>query len=84
MDPTFGEHGTIKWNVLVQNKTNKPLSAVKVDFTSYDASGKILASTFTYVNAVPPGGTQSAKSFADLYGGEATADVKISEVRLSE
>ena len=83
-DQSFGEHGTIKWNVLVQNKTDKPLSSVKVDFTSYDAAGKILASTFTYVDAIPPGGTQSADSYADLYGGEARADVKISEVRYSQ
>jgi hypothetical protein len=83
-DPTYGGRGTIKWNVEVKNVSDKPLSSVKVDFTSYDASGKLLGSTFTYVEAIPPGETRSDDSFADLYGGEANATVKIAEVRFAQ
>jgi zinc-ribbon domain len=83
-DRDFGTHGTIKWNVLVKNISDKPIESVKVNFTSYDANGHILASTFTFVEAIPPGETRSSESYADLYGNETTADAKISEVRFSQ
>jgi zinc-ribbon domain len=83
-DRDFGTRGTIKWNVLVKNVSDKAIESVKVNFTSYDANGQVLASTFTFVEAIPPGDTRSADSFADLYGNEANADAKIVEVRFSQ
>ena len=84
VDPSFGTNGTIKWRVSIKNKTDKPIEAVKVDFTSYDASGKMLTSTFAYVSAIPPMGKRDRESYADFYGPEQTADVAISSVRFSE
>jgi hypothetical protein len=82
-DPSFGTHGTIKWNVQVRNKTSDNISSVKVEFTTYDKSGKLISSTFTYVSAIPPGQTRSGESFADLYMTEEKAAVQIADVRLS-
>jgi hypothetical protein len=36
------------------------------------------------VDAIPPGETRSADSYADLYGGETRANAKISEVRFND
>jgi hypothetical protein len=83
MDPSFGTRGTIKWNVEVRNKSSQNISTVKVDFTTYDQSGKLIATTFTYVNAIPPGQTRSTESYADLYGTEVRANAQISDVRLA-
>lgn len=80
VDPSFGTNGTIKWNVSVQNTSDRPIEMARVDFATYDASGKLIATTFTYVHAIPPGGTRSESSFADLYGNEAKANVTLSSV----
>lgn len=80
-DATFGGHGTVKWNAEVKNVSDRPIASVKVDLTTYDASGHLLASSFTFVNAIPPGETRSTESFADYFGNEAKADAVISEVR---
>jgi len=82
-DPAFGTRGTIKWRVVVQNLTQRAIDNVKVDFSSYDREGRLLTSTFTYVNAIPPGGSRSEESFADLYGTEARAAAEVTGVRFS-
>lgn len=83
-DPTFGTHGTIKWNVSVKNISDKPIRNAKVEFTTYDKSGKLIATTFTYVDAIPAGETRSDSSFADYYGTEDRAEVQLSEVNFAD
>lgn len=82
-DRNFGTRGTIKWNVQVRNKTSQNLSSVKVEFTTYDGSGKLVASTFTYVSAIPAGETRATESYADLYGTEQRANAVIADVRFA-
>ena len=82
-DPDFGTRGTIKWRVVVQNLTQRAIDNVKVDFSSYDRQGRLLTSTFTYVNAIPPGGSRTDESFADLYGTEVRATAEVAGVRFS-
>jgi hypothetical protein len=83
-DPDFGTRGTIKWNILVRNVSARPLSSVKVTLTTFDGQGKLIASDFTYVNAIPPGDTRSEDSFADYYGNEARAEARITDVRYAD
>jgi len=83
-DPNFGTHGAIKWNVEVQNKSTRNISSVRVEFTSYDKTGKLVTSTFAYVHAIPSGQTRSDQSFADLYGTEDRANVRIAEVTFAQ
>jgi hypothetical protein len=82
-DPTFGTNGTIKWNVSVKNISDKPISMARVEFSTYDAAGKLITTTFTYVHAIPPGETRSDNSYADLYGNEAKANVQLTEVNFA-
>ncbi len=82
-DPDFGTRGTIKWNVQVRNKSSQNISTVKVDLTTYDRAGKLVASTFTYVSAIPPGQTRSTESYEDLYGTEERANAQITDVRFA-
>ncbi|HEX8365340.1 MAG TPA: FxLYD domain-containing protein [Allosphingosinicella sp.] len=82
-DREFGTRGTIKWRVAVQNLTQRAIDNVKVDFSSYDRDGRLLTSTFTYVHAIPPGGSRTEESFADLYGTENRASAVVTEVRFS-
>ena len=79
-DPDFGSNGAIKWNVQVRNKSAKPMSLVKVEFTTYDKAGKLIASDFTYVQAIPAGQTRSDESYADYYGTEDKAGVQVADV----
>jgi zinc-ribbon domain len=58
-DPSFGTRGTIKWNVEVRNKSSRNIRDVKVEFSTYDSAGNLIATTFTFVNAIPPGQTSS-------------------------
>jgi hypothetical protein len=80
-DPLFGSRGTIKWNVEVHNRSTRNIRSVKVEFTTYDKGGKLVASTFAFVEAIPAGATRGTNSFADLYGTEKTATVQPSTVQ---
>jgi hypothetical protein len=79
-DPNFGSRGTIRWNVEIRNKSDRNIRSVKVQFSTYDSTGSLIASTFTFVDAIPPGDTRSGSSFADWYRTEKNATVKIAEV----
>lgn len=82
-DPSFGGKGAVKWNVTVRNVSSRPIEHVRVDFTTYDKAGKMIATTFTYVNAIPPGQSRSENSFADYYGTEEKAQTVIAEVNFA-
>jgi hypothetical protein len=82
-DPNFGTRGTIKWNVQVRNKSSQNISAAKVEFTTYDGAGKLVATTFTYVSAIPAGQTRATESYADLYGTERRANAVVADVRFA-
>jgi hypothetical protein len=79
-DPSFGGRGTIKWNVLVRNKSSQNIRNVKVELTTYDKSGKLVSSTFAFVDAIPAGQSRSTNSFADFYGMESTAKIQLGEI----
>ncbi len=83
-DPTFGTKGTIKWNVQVRNKSSRNIRSVKVEFTTFDREGKLVATTFTFVDAIPSGQMRAANSFADFYRTEQRATVRISDVMFAE
>jgi hypothetical protein len=82
-DPTFGTKGTIRWNVSVQNLSDKPMSMVGVQFSTYDKDKKLIATTRTYVSAIPPGDSRDDASFADLYGNEESATATIESVHFA-
>lgn len=67
----------------VENLSEKPMEAVKVDFGTFDSTGNLLADTSTFVNAIPPGQSRMSEGYADHYGTEANAKVKIGSIRYS-
>lgn len=79
-DKNFAGRGAVIWNVKVKNKSDRYLSMVRVEMTTYDKNRKMISTDFTFVNAIPPGGSRSAKAFADYYGTEHTADAQIVDV----
>ena len=56
------------------------MSLVKVEFTTYDKAGKLIASDFTCVQAIPAGQSRSDESYADYYGTEDKAGVQVADV----
>lgn len=80
-DRDFGTDGAIIWNVEVENNTNEYISRVKAEITIYDYDGQITTSDYTYVKNISPFGKSSTKSYADYYGSEYKANIKITEVR---
>ena len=80
-EPNFGTNGTIKWNVEIKNRSDRYVESVRVEFATYDNDGKLVASTFAFVSAIPPGASRSTQSYADLYRTEAKANVNITNVR---
>jgi len=83
-DPSFGNRGTIKWNVEVRNRSSRNIRNVRVEFSTYDSDGKPVGTTFTFVSAIPPGQTRADASYADLYRTEKTAAVKIVDVNFAD
>jgi hypothetical protein len=79
-DPEFGSRGAIKWNVNVRNVSDRYVQSVKVELTTFDRANKLIASDFTYVDAIPPGGTRSVEATGDYYGNEANATLQVTDV----
>jgi hypothetical protein len=81
VDPAFSETGAVVWTAEVRNTTSTQLEFVQVEFSTYDAAGKILAVDFAFLDPIPPGETQLAEGFADYHGGaETTAKFRIASV----
>lgn len=81
VDPDFAFDGAIIWTVEVLNPTSVQLESVRVDFVTYDSSGKIVAADFTFVGPIPPGESRASEGFADYHGMEATAKFQMASVR---
>jgi hypothetical protein len=78
-DPDFGTDGAVIWNVEVRNNTNQYIDLVRVEFSTYDSSNRLITSEFTYVRGLSPGGSGTAQSYATYYGREKTGRIRIAE-----
>jgi hypothetical protein len=79
-DPEFGGEGAVIWVAEVQNTGSETIESARIEFTSHDASGTVLASDFTFVGPIPPGETRAGESFAEYRGTEASVEVEVGEV----
>ena len=82
-DPTFTREGIIKWNVQVKNISSRYIRNVEVEFSTYETNGRMISTDFTYVSAIPPGESRATESYADLYGTESRATLKIVRVHFA-
>jgi len=82
-DSDFGTRGAVVWNVNVRNLTNQYIESVRIELTTYNASGKLITSDFTFIRAIPPGATRSEKGYADYYGTEEGASAQVTDVRFA-
>ena len=80
-DPDHGTKGSVIWTVEVKNNTRRTVTLVRVEFASYDNTGKILTSASTHVSNIRPGGTGADTSYATYFGSEKSAGVRIADVR---
>jgi uncharacterized repeat protein (TIGR02543 family) len=80
IDSEFAGDGAVVWTVEVRNTTSAQLETVQVEFSTYDAAGKIIAADFAFLDAIPPGETRAAEGFADYRGTEATAKFQVATV----
>jgi hypothetical protein len=71
---------SVVWVVEVRNPTDRVVESARIDFTTRDASGAVLASDFTSAGPIPPGETRAAQSYAESRGNEASVDFRIGEV----
>lgn len=69
--------GFILWTVAVRNISSSQLESVDIEFSTYDAAGKIVAASFTTVGPIAPGETVSSEGLADYHGTEATAKFQV-------
>lgn len=80
VDPEFGGDGSVIWTVEVRNTTGAQLDAVQIEFSTYDAAGKILAADFAFLDPIPPGETRVGEGFANYHGTEANAKFQVASV----
>lgn len=78
-DPDFALRGSVIWNVEVRNNTDQYIGLVKVEFSTYDSSDKLITSDFTYVKGLSPGGTATGKGYATYFGQEKTGRIRIAQ-----
>lgn len=76
-DPGFGSNGAVRYTVELRNNTERYIRQVRVDFTTYDAAGSVIMSDYTYVTGLSPGGVASESSFADYFGEEKRARIRV-------
>lgn len=72
--------GFIIWTVDVRNTSSSQLESVEIEFSTYDAAGKIVAASFTSVGPIAPGETVSGEGLADHHGTEATAKFQVASI----
>jgi hypothetical protein len=82
-DPSFGNRGTVRWNVEVKNTSQRYIESVRVEITTYDRDDRIVTSDFTFVSGIPPGESRSDQSFATYYGTEDRAAIRVTNVRFN-
>lgn len=70
----------VVWTVEVRNTTGAQLESVQVDFSTYDAAGKIVAAGYSVLGPIPPGETRSTEDFAEYRGTEASARFQVASV----
>ena len=63
-DPEFAGGPSVIWTVEVRNTTAAQLNTVQVEFSTYDAAGKIVAADFALLDPIPPGETRVTEGFA--------------------
>jgi hypothetical protein len=80
VDPASSETGAVVWTAEVRNTTGAELELVQVEFSTYDAAGKIVAVDFAVLDPIPAGGTAVAEGLADYRGTEASAKFQIASV----
>ena len=76
-DGDFGGSGAVIWNVQVRNNTSEYVSAVQVEFTTYDANGNLIDTDWGYVTGLSPGGSGSHKGYATYSGREQKAGIRV-------
>ncbi|MGZ5384946.1 MAG: FxLYD domain-containing protein [Acidimicrobiia bacterium] len=80
VDPASAAEGVIPWTVEVRNTSAAELGSVEIDFSTYDAAGKIVASSFTFLGPIAPGETQTSEGIADYHGTEASAKFQVANL----
>ncbi|MEO8089878.1 MAG: FxLYD domain-containing protein [Gemmatimonadales bacterium] len=70
----------VNWSVQVRNTTSTELQDVAIEFSTYDATGKVVAGDMAFVGPIAPGETQSGESIAQYHGTEATAKFQVARI----
>ena len=70
----------VNWTVEIRNTTSTELQDVAIEFSTYDAAGKIVAADITFVGPIAPGETQSGESMANFHGTEANAKFQVARI----
>lgn len=83
-DPDFGTDGAVRWVVEVENTSSRTIYQAEVQLTTHDESGDVVSTDFGIVNTIPPGDSASTEEYADYYGTEEKARVRIERVYFQE
>jgi hypothetical protein len=81
IDPAAAADGFIPWSVQVRNTSSSQLESVEIGFSTYDAAGKIVAASFTFLGPIPPGATELADGFVDYHGTEVSGKFQVTSVQ---
>jgi uncharacterized repeat protein (TIGR02543 family) len=70
----------VNWTVAVRNTTSTELQDVAIEFSTYDAAGKVVAGDMAFVGPIAPGETQSGESMTNFHGTEASAKFQVARI----
>lgn len=76
-DPNYGSKGTVIWIVEIKNKTDQYVGKVRVEFTTYDSDKRLITTSHAYIGTFTPKGTASTKMYADYFGTETSAKIRV-------
>lgn len=76
-DSDFAGTGAVIWTAVVKNRSSDYVESVRVEFTSFDAAGRVVDTDWGIATGLAPGGTASAKGYATYFGTEKTASLRI-------
>lgn len=80
-DPDFGTDGSVVWTAEVRSNATEAIESVRLELTTYDASGSVLTNAYTFVSGIPANGRKSTESYATYFGTEERARIQVTDVR---
>lgn len=77
IDKEFAGEGAVVWTANVRNFSDQYIEKVRVEFTTFDDSDRIVTTDVGFASGLAPGGSAATKGYATYFGTEVKGSVRV-------